>query len=111
MYSYMDTSFFDAQDRPGPDISSPFTYGDPGDRFPGDHPKSLRRMMRMETKETVGTQKEASKGTTVVKEMELNGCHVKLIFAEEPVDGVIERIQEILSYDHSESSEKLNKPV
>ncbi len=53
---------------------------------------------------------EKTKGP-VVKEMELSGCHVKLIFAEEPVDGVIERVKEILSYDHKESSENLNKPA
>ncbi len=53
---------------------------------------------------------EKTKGP-VVKEMEINGCHVKLIFTEEPVDGVIERVKEILSYHDSESSKKLNKPA
>ncbi len=53
---------------------------------------------------------EKTKGP-VVKEMELNGCHVKLIFAEEPVDGVIERVKEILSHDSSKPPEKTEKPV
>ncbi len=53
---------------------------------------------------------EQTKGP-VVKEMELNGCHVKLIFAEEPVDGVIERVKEILSYHDSELPEKTERPV
>ncbi len=53
---------------------------------------------------------EKTKGP-VVKEMELSGCHVKLIFAEEPVDGVIERIQEIVSYHDSERPEKTERPV
>ncbi len=64
-----------------------------------------------DTVETVETSKGASKGIPVMKEMELNGCHVRLIFAEEPVDGVIERVREILAYDHNESSKKFNKPA
>ncbi len=35
-------------------------------------------------------------------ELELNGCRVKLIFAAEPKEGLIERIQDTLSYAYEE---------
>ena len=37
-----------------------------------------------------------------VMEMERNGCRISLLFAEKPVDGVIEKLQSILSNAYDE---------
>lgn len=45
---------------------------------------------------------ENIKGTEKILTADVNGCHIRLYFADQPVDGVLDRVRSVLSNTYDE---------